>query len=232
MGLLGRIFGGGGLFRRQGCGPRGMQGLGGGKMGGGCPTCCGRDRNAMNGGGNRSAMGFPAEFAQPAQNTQAADPFAGQATQAPFQARAQAPDFGPAPVQGNETGPPIDGRMIQPGEVTGARNAAEASAFGRRLFDLVNLERARLGVAPVTWDPNLSRIAMQSAVARDHTTHPEVLVPWGYESPEEAMWAFKQSPGHWATIIDPNNTKAGGAWNDDAGAVAFGDLRFAGWEGR
>ena len=122
--------------------------------------------------------------------------------------------------------------MVQPGEVAGARTAGEADAFGKRLFELVNQERGKLNLAPVTWDSNLARIAGQSAQARTHTAHPEVLVPWGYESPEEAMWAFKQSPGHWATIVDPKNTRAGAAWVGDAGAVTFGDLRFAGWEGR
>ncbi len=188
-------------------------------------SCCGRDQVSRNAAGAQSQLALAPGQAP------AFDPGASEGRQAAG-TQAWAPDPGPSPARGVETGPPIDGRMIQPGEVTGARTPAEATAFGRRLFDLVNEERRKLGLNQVVWDDNLARIAKQSAVARDHTTHPEVLVPWGYESPEEAMWAFKQSPGHWATIIDPAATRAGGAWNDDAGAVAFGDLRFAGWEGR
>jgi len=101
---------------------------------------------------------------------------------------------------------------------------AQASQFEKRLLELVNQERAALGLQPMTWNDQMAQLARRSAAAKTHTAAPEVLAPYGYSSPEDAMSAWKQSPGHWGIITDPNLREMGAGWVGDGAAIAFGTV--------
>lgn len=109
---------------------------------------------------------------------------------------------------------------------------AQAGQFEKRLFELVNQVRRDMGLPQVQWNDEMARLARRSAQAKTHTAAPEVLAPYGYSSPEEAMAAWRQSPGHWGIITDPNLTQMGAGWVGDGAAMTFGTVSFPGWEGR
>jgi len=102
------------------------------------------------------------------------------------------------------------------------QGAGGEQEFEKRLLELVNQARRQLGLPEVQMDENLSQLARRSAAAKTHTAAPEVLAPWGYSSPEDAMNAWQQSPGHWSIITDPSYTRMGAGWVGDGAAMTFG----------
>ncbi len=163
----------------------------------------------------------------------AGGPAAGNAGQAPVAGAGQgaaeqiaAPGgaTGQEPVQA-QGGAPAAAPVAGPGD-------AQASKFEQRLLELVNQTRREMGLPQVQWNDDMAKLARRSAAAKTHTAAPEVLAPYGYSSPEDAMNAWRQSPGHWSIITDPNLTQMGTGWVGDGAAMTFGNVDFPGWEGK
>jgi uncharacterized YkwD family protein len=114
--------------------------------------------------------------------------------------------------------------------------AAAQSSFASQVVNLVNQERAKAGLAPLSSDKALSAMALDKAKDMynnnyfDHTS-PRYGSPFdmmksygirfsyageniakGQRSPQEVMNAWMNSPGHRQNIMSPNYTKIGTAY--------------------
>lgn len=110
------------------------------------------------------------------------------------------------------------------------------SAFSDQVVTLVNQERAKAGVKPLTADKALSAMALDKAKDMynkgyfDHTsptygspfdmmktyginyTYAGENIAKGQKTPQEVMQAWMNSPGHKQNILSPNYTKIGVAY--------------------
>lgn len=123
-------------------------------------------------------------------------------------------------------------------------NTVTYSEFANRVLELVNIERANAGVAPLVLDEALCNAANMRAIEMDRTgefshTRPDgsscfgVLdvynVEWnnacgeniaaGQASPEAVMESWLNSPGHKANIISPEFTRLGLGYSTGRGGA-------------
>lgn len=119
-------------------------------------------------------------------------------------------------------------------------NAPSETTFAARVAELVNIERAKAGLAPLTFDAEISSAALirskEIETSFSHTrpngsSFSTVLrengiafrgagenIAWGQFSPEEVMNGWMNSEGHRANILNPNYTKIGvGHYQNAAG---------------
>jgi uncharacterized YkwD family protein len=131
----------------------------------------------------------------------------------------------PAPVK------PAPVQPTQPGQSTETE-----SSYANQVISLVNQERTKAGLKPVTSDAELTRMALDKAKDMynnnyfDHTS-PTFGSPFdmmksynisyryageniakGQRNPQEVMTAWMNSPGHRQNILSPNFTKIGVAY--------------------
>ena len=109
----------------------------------------------------------------------------------------------------------------------------DASAFEREVFDLVNIERAKQGIAPLQWDDRLADVARAHSTdmsQKNYFAHDSLdgrrfsdrirnagitfraaaeNIAWGYRTPKEVMEGWMNSPGHRANILNANYTHLG-----------------------
>lgn len=115
-----------------------------------------------------------------------------------------------------------------------AGNSAQAANPAGQVIALVNAERSRHGLYPLTYNPNLTYAAQEYAQVLatgwcwGHNCGPRPYVVqrieaggytnWttigenlaaGQSSPEEVVAAWMASPGHRANILNPNYTEIG-----------------------
>ncbi len=126
-------------------------------------------------------------------------------------------------------------------------NDAVSGSMAEQVVALVNAERAKAGLNPVTIDKNIEAAASirakECTVSFSHT-RPDgrkfstVLsdsgisyrgcgenIAWGQSSPEAVMEAWMNSSGHRANILNPNYTKLGvGYYQDAAGRNYWSQL--------
>ncbi|EJL44124.1 CAP domain-containing protein [Brevibacillus agri] len=164
-------------------------------------------------------------FAPSAQPQQPAAPV----NQAPVQKQPvqkpvqQAPQAPAKPVQ----------NVTKPAAPANQADQAQAGDFAKQVADLVNQERAKAGLAPVTMDAALSKVALAKAADMsnnnyfDHTS-PTYGSPFdmmkqfgisymtageniamGQRSPQEVMTQWMNSEGHRKNIMNPAFTKIG-----------------------
>jgi uncharacterized YkwD family protein/spore coat assembly protein SafA len=110
------------------------------------------------------------------------------------------------------------------------------SAFASQVFTIVNQERAKAGLRPLTSNGALSAMAMDKAKDMytnhyfDHTSptygspfnmmtsygikysYAGENIAMGQRTPQEVMTAWMNSPGHRQNILSPNYTKIGVAY--------------------
>jgi uncharacterized YkwD family protein len=135
----------------------------------------------------------------------------------------------PAPTPVVPTPTPV--QPTQPDQATGAE-----SSYANQVISLVNQERAKAGLQPVTSDAALTRMALDKAKDMynnnyfDHTS-PTFGSPFdmmksynityryageniakGQRTPQEVMTAWMNSAGHRQNILSPNFTKIGVAY--------------------
>lgn len=144
----------------------------------------------------------------------------------------QNPDNGSTPEQ-------------NPGGGSTEENIPEDSqhAFIQRVVDLVNAERAKEGLSPLTIDvkvqaaaqvrakeceqyfshtrPNGSSFA--TALREQGVTYRNAgeNIAWGQRSPEEVMNAWMNSPGHRKNIMNPNFTTIGVGYYENANGTDY-----------
>ena len=114
---------------------------------------------------------------------------------------------------------------------SGSNDTTENKTYTQQVVDLVNAERAKEGLAPLTIDPNVEKAAdvrareIQSKF--DHTrpngsSFSSALkeqgadfrgagenIAWGQQTPKEVMNAWMNSPGHRANIMNKSYTHIG-----------------------
>ena len=102
------------------------------------------------------------------------------------------------------------------------------SSEEQQVLDLVNAERAKYGLAPLSWDssnlgPGAALRAQEISVYFSHTrpdgtscftaiTNPGIVgenIAAGQRSAQEVMNSWMNSPGHRANILDARFTKLG-----------------------
>ncbi len=115
---------------------------------------------------------------------------------------------------------------------------ATESSFAEQVVALVNAERAKAGLNPVTLDKNIEAAALirarETETLFSHTrpngsSFSSVLtengisyrgagenIAWGQASPEAVMNAWMNSSGHRANILNPNFTKIGVGYYQNA----------------
>lgn len=102
----------------------------------------------------------------------------------------------------------------------------------RRVLDMINQARARVGASPLAWDSGLELVACQRALELvltfDHTrpngqvcfTAAQELgvswggavgenIAWGYPTPESVNTGWTNSPGHYSNMVNTNFTSVG-----------------------
>lgn len=161
-------------------------------------------------------------------------------------------------VRGERDGQPVSAARFPllcgvalPASVKVPPDAKQAAAAGadRRVFDLVNAERAAVQAPPLAWDEGVASVARAASTAsRDESRSgsssstvsfdvigqlkkadvmsPLVLLnPAAARAPEEAQWRLAHSPLHRANMLNPQATHAGvgvASYQDpEAGNVYF-----------
>ena len=136
--------------------------------------------------------------------------------------------------------PEEDTENNQPSE---EEDTEENSTYAEQIVALVNVEREKAGLAPVTMSQELGQAAMIRAkeieVSFSHTRpngsyFTSVLqengityrlagenIAWGQKSPEEVMNAWMNSAGHRANILNPNFKELGVAHYQNARGVNY-----------
>ena len=111
-------------------------------------------------------------------------------------------------------------------------------AFIKRVVELVNIERAKEGLSPLTIDANVQAAAMVRAKECEElfshtrpngTSFATALkeqnvsyrragenIAWGQKTPEEVVAAWMNSSGHRANIMNPNFTSIGVGYYENA----------------
>ena len=175
------------------------------------------------------------KFNAQGQSAQAAAPQ--QETQAPEQAEAAPPGTAQAPEQSEEAKAPEQTQQntkAQQSENTDkAEQTKDASQFEQKVVDLVNQEREKQGLKPLTLNKKLSDVArtkskdmmdkgyfdhnsptygspfdMMKQFGIEYTTAGENIAK-GQQSPEDVMNAWMNSDGHRKNILNPDFTEIG-----------------------
>ncbi|MBE5099217.1 CAP domain-containing protein [Priestia aryabhattai] len=160
-----------------------------------------------------------------------------QETQAPEQAEAAPQEQAQAPEQSEEAKAPEQTQQntkAQQSENTDkAEQAKDASQFEQKVVDLVNQERQKQGLKPLTLNKKLSDVArtkskdmmdkgyfdhnsptygspfdMMKQFGIEYTTAGENIAK-GQQSPEDVMNAWMNSDGHRKNILNPDFTEIG-----------------------
>ena len=135
--------------------------------------------------------------------------------------------------------PEVDSPEIEIPEDT----TTDEHAFIKEVVDLVNAERAKEGLAPLTIDLKVQAAAMVRAKEceqRFSHTRPNGSsfatalkeqgvsyrssgenIAWGQRSPEEVMKAWMNSSGHRANIMNPNFTTIGVGYYENANGTDY-----------
>ncbi|ADE67450.1 MULTISPECIES: CAP domain-containing protein [Priestia] len=175
------------------------------------------------------------KFNAQGQSAQAAAPQ--QETQAPEQAEAAPQEQAQAPEQSEEAKAPEQTQQntkAQQSENTDkAEQTKDASQFEQKVVDLVNQEREKQGLKPLTLNKKLSDVArtkskdmmdkgyfdhnsptygspfdMMKQFGIEYTTAGENIAK-GQQSPEDVMNAWMNSDGHRKNILNPDFTEIG-----------------------
>lgn len=175
------------------------------------------------------------KFNAQGQSAQAAAPQ--QETQAPEQAEAAPQEQAQAPEQSEEAKAPEQTQQntkAQQSENTDkAEQTKDASQFEQKVVDLVNQERQKQGLKPLTLNKKLSDVArtkskdmmdkgyfdhnsptygspfdMMKQFGIEYTTAGENIAK-GQQSPEDVMNAWMNSDGHRKNILNPDFTEIG-----------------------
>ncbi|MBY0091748.1 hypothetical protein H7S74_24445 [Priestia aryabhattai] len=175
------------------------------------------------------------KFNAQGQSAQAAAPQ--QETQAPEQAEAAPQEQAQAPEQSEEAKAPEQTQQntkAQQSENTDkAERTKDASQFEQKVVDLVNQEREKQGLKPLTLNKKLSDVArtkskdmmdkgyfdhnsptygspfdMMKQFGIEYTTAGENIAK-GQQSPEDVMNAWMNSDGHRKNILNPDFTEIG-----------------------
>jgi uncharacterized YkwD family protein len=175
------------------------------------------------------------KFNAQGQSAQAAAPQ--QETQAPDQAEAAPQEQAKAPEQSEEAKAPEQTQQntkAQQSENTDkAEQTKDASQFEQKVVDLVNQERQKQGLKPLTLNKKLSDVArtkskdmmdkgyfdhnsptygspfdMMKQFGIEYTTAGENIAK-GQQSPEDVMNAWMNSDGHRKNILNPDFTEIG-----------------------
>ncbi|RDZ07955.1 hypothetical protein C3744_26575 [Priestia megaterium] len=175
------------------------------------------------------------KFNAQGQSAQAAAPQ--QETQAPEQAEAAPQEQTQAPEQSEEAKAPEQTQQntkAQQSENTDkAEQTKDASQFEQKVVDLVNQEREKQGLKPLTLNKKLSDVArtkskdmmdkgyfdhnsptygspfdMMKQFGIEYTTAGENIAK-GQQSPEDVMNAWMNSDGHRKNILNPDFTEIG-----------------------
>ncbi|NGY87805.1 hypothetical protein F6Y05_31765 [Bacillus megaterium] len=175
------------------------------------------------------------KFNAQGQSAQAAAPQ--QETQAPDQAEASPQEQAKAPEQSEEAKAPEQTQQntkAQQSENTDkAEQTKDASQFEQKVVDLVNQERQKQGLKPLTLNKKLSDVArtkskdmmdkgyfdhnsptygspfdMMKQFGIEYTTAGENIAK-GQQSPEDVMNAWMNSDGHRKNILNPDFTEIG-----------------------
>ncbi|MBU3571393.1 CAP domain-containing protein [Priestia aryabhattai] len=175
------------------------------------------------------------KFNAQGQSAQAAAPQ--QETQAPDQAKAAPKEQAQAPEQSEEAKAPEQTQQntkAQQSENTDkAEQTKDASQFEQKVVDLVNQEREKQGLKPLTLNKKLSDVArtkskdmmdkgyfdhnsptygspfdMMKQFGIEYTTAGENIAK-GQQSPEDVMNAWMNSDGHRKNILNPDFTEIG-----------------------
>lgn len=175
------------------------------------------------------------KFNAQGQSAQAAAPQ--QETQAPDQAEAAPQEQAQAPKQSEEAKAPEQTQQntkAQQSENTDkAEQTKDASQFEQKVVDLVNQERQKQGLKPLTLNKKLSDVArtkskdmmdkgyfdhnsptygspfdMMKQFGIEYTTAGENIAK-GQQSPEDVMNAWMNSDGHRKNILNPDFTEIG-----------------------
>ncbi|MEW4275912.1 CAP domain-containing protein [Priestia aryabhattai] len=175
------------------------------------------------------------KFNAQGQSAQAAAPQ--QETQAPDQAEAAPQEQAKAPEQSEEAKAPEQTQQntkAQQSENTDkAEQTKDASQFEQKVVDLVNQERQKQGLKPLTLNKELSDVArtkskdmmdkgyfdhnsptygspfdMMKQFGIEYTTAGENIAK-GQQSPEDVMNAWMNSDGHRKNILNPDFTEIG-----------------------
>ena len=134
--------------------------------------------------------------------------------------------------------------LIFPGQIINIPNAPEFRGFENEVVRLVNVERARAGLPPLTENWEVSRTARfksQDFINRNYFAHnsPTYGTPFqmlnsfgiqflaageniarGQRSPAEVMNSWMNSPGHRANILSPSFNQIGvGIARDSRGTL-------------
>jgi uncharacterized YkwD family protein len=175
------------------------------------------------------------KFNAQGQSAQAAAPQ--QETQAPDQAEAAPKEQAKAPEQSEQTKAPEQTQQntkFQQSENTDkSEQTKDASQFEQKVVDLVNQEREKQGLKPLTLNKELSDVArtkskdmmdkgyfdhnsptygspfdMMKQFGIEYTTAGENIAK-GQQSPEDVMNAWMNSDGHRKNILNPDFTEIG-----------------------
>lgn len=123
--------------------------------------------------------------------------------------------------------------MYRSDKDTAGNPSQQVLAYEKRVVELVNKERAKYGLRPLTLNKELSRVARyksQDMVDRNYFDHVSPFygdpfnmmqmfgfdyqiagenIAYGYPTPEAVMNAWMNSPGHRANILDSDYTEIG-----------------------
>ncbi|MES9764893.1 CAP domain-containing protein [Priestia megaterium] len=175
------------------------------------------------------------KFNAQGQSAQAAAPQ--QETQAPEQAEAAPQEQAQAPEQSEEAKAPEqtqqNAKAQQSENTDKAEQTKDASQFEQKVVDLVNQEREKQGLKPLTLNKKLSDVArtkskdmmdkgyfdhnsptygspfdMMKQFGIEYTTAGENIAK-GQQSPEDVMNAWMNSDGHRKNILNPDFTEIG-----------------------
>ncbi|MGG0584851.1 CAP domain-containing protein [Priestia megaterium] len=175
------------------------------------------------------------KFNAQGQSAQAAAPQ--QETQAPEQAEAAPQEQAQAPEQSEEAKAPEqtqqNTKAKQSENTDKAEQTKDASQFEQKVVDLVNQEREKQGLKPLTLNKKLSDVArtkskdmmdkgyfdhnsptygspfdMMKQFGIEYTTAGENIAK-GQQSPEDVMNAWMNSDGHRKNILNPDFTEIG-----------------------
>jgi serralysin len=124
----------------------------------------------------------------------------------------------------------------------------EPQEFINQVVELTNLERAKLGLAPLSFNPQLAQAAQtqsQNMALEDFVDHIDPRgqnvgdrvrvtgypfttvtenIAWGYNTPEGVVSGWMNSPNHRVNILDPNISEIGVGYfflADDTGVNNF-----------
>ncbi|GIP35247.1 CAP domain-containing protein [Paenibacillus sp. J2TS4] len=180
-------------------------------------------------------MPFPCYPTPDQGNNQGSQPAPTQPDQGSQPAPTPAKPEQPAPSQPTTPTQPDQGNKPAPTEPSQG-DQAEISDYAKQVADLVNEERAKAGLKPLTLDSALSAMALDKAKDMYHNNYfdhnsPTYGSPFdmmktygikystageniakGQRNPQEVMNAWMNSPGHKQNIMSPNFTTIGVAY--------------------